>query len=119
LTPEQSLQQMLIDPPQPAHPDLLTKLLEHPDPGPMPPQPAESPPGRLFGQLPHHQVERMGRTQQSQQMHPPQLGRTQSATTPARKPPWTNIINESVGNIRGQQIQQAMRASGRENITHA
>jgi hypothetical protein len=88
LTPEQSLQQMLVDPAQTAHPDLLTKLLQHPHSRPMPTQPAEAPPSSLFGQLRHHQVERMSRGQQSQQMHAPQLGRTQSATTPTRKPPW-------------------------------
>jgi hypothetical protein len=110
---------MLIDPPQPAHPDLLTKLLEHPHPRPMPTPPAESPPSSLFGQLRHHQVERMGRCQQSQQMHTPPLGRTQSTTTPTRKPSWANIIDESIGNIRRQHIQQAMRAGWRKNITHS
>jgi hypothetical protein len=110
---------MLIDPAQPAHPDLLTKLLQHPYPRPMPTQPAEAPPSSLFGQLRHHQVDRMGRGQQSQQMYAPQLGRIQSATTPTGKPPRAKIVNESVGNIWGQQIQQAMGAGRRKNITHA
>jgi hypothetical protein len=110
---------MLIDPAQPAHPDLLTKLLQHPHPRPMPTQPAEAPPSSLFGQLRHHQVERVGRGQQCQQMRTPQLRRTQSATTPTRKSPWAKIVDESVRNIRGQQIQQAMGAGWRKNITHA
>jgi len=119
LTPEQLLQQILVDPAQSAHPDLLTKLLEHPRPRPMPTQPTETPPSRLFGQLRHHQVERMGGGQQGQQMHTPQLWRTQSATTPTRKSAWAKIVDESVGNVRRHQIQQTVGASGRKNISHS
>jgi hypothetical protein len=60
LTAEQALQQMLIDPAQPAHADLLPKLMQHSHPQPLPAQSAESAPSGLFGQLGRHQIERMG-----------------------------------------------------------
>jgi uncharacterized protein (DUF2252 family) len=81
LAAEQLAQQMLIDLAQSAHAHSLPKLMEHPHARPMPTQSAEAAPGRLFGKLGHHQVERMRRGQQRQQMHPPQLRRTQG--TPA------------------------------------
>jgi len=36
LAAQQSLQQMLIDPAQAAHPNLMAKLVQHPHPRPMP-----------------------------------------------------------------------------------
>ena len=53
LAPEQALQQVLIDPAQAAHADLLPKLVQHPRARPMPAQPAEPAPSGLFGQLSH------------------------------------------------------------------
>jgi len=49
LASKQSLQQMLIDPTQPAQADLPPKLVQHPHPGPVPTQPAETPPNGLLG----------------------------------------------------------------------
>jgi len=63
LAAHQSFQQVLIDPAQAADLDLLPKLVQHPYPGPMSPQPAEPTPGSLFGQLGHDQIERMRRGQ--------------------------------------------------------
>jgi hypothetical protein len=71
LATEQALQQMLIDPAQSAHANLLPKLVQHSRPRPMSAQPAETTPNGLFGQLDHHQIERMRRSQQGQQMHAP------------------------------------------------
>jgi hypothetical protein len=48
LAPEQAAQQLLIDPAQSTDPDPLAKLVQHPYPRPVPPQPAEASPGRLF-----------------------------------------------------------------------
>jgi hypothetical protein len=48
---------MLIDLAQSAHSDLLAKLMQHPHARPMPTQPTEPSPSRLFRQLRHHQVE--------------------------------------------------------------
>jgi len=53
LPPQQSLHQMLIDGTQSAHACGLTKLMEHPRGGQRAPQPGETPPRRLFGQLRH------------------------------------------------------------------
>jgi hypothetical protein len=100
LATKQSLQQMLMDPAQPAHTDLLPKLMQHPHAGPMPPQPAEPAPDRLFGQLRHHQIERMRRSQQRQQMHAPQLRRAQSAPPPTGELARPQIVDEGAGHIR-------------------
>lgn len=83
LASEQPLQQMLIDPAQPAHADLLPKLVQHPHPRPLPTQPDKPTPSRLFGQLRDDQIQRMRRRQQRQQMHPPQLRRAEGAAAPA------------------------------------
>jgi hypothetical protein len=63
LAAEQLAQQMLIDLAQSAHAQSLPKLMEHTHARPMPTQSAEASPGRLFGKLSHHQVERMRRGQ--------------------------------------------------------
>jgi hypothetical protein len=44
---------MLIDGPQPADPDRLPKLMEHPRGGQAVLQAGEAPPRSLLGQLPH------------------------------------------------------------------
>jgi len=118
LAAEQPLQQVLIDPAQSAHPDPLPKLMQHPHARPIPTQPAEASPGGLFGQLSHHQIERMRRGQERQQMHAPQLGRTQGATTAAGELAWAQIVDERVGHIRRQQVQQAVGAGGRKDRSH-
>jgi len=78
---------MLIDLAQSAHSDLLAKLMQHPCARPMPTQPTEPSPSGLFGQLRHHQVERMRGGQQRQQMHAPQLRRAEGTATPTSKLP--------------------------------
>jgi hypothetical protein len=118
LATEQPLQQVLIDPAQSTHPDLLPKLMQHPHPRPLPTQPAETTPGGLFRQLSHHQIERMRRSQRRQQMHAPQLGRTQSATTPTGGLALAHLVDESVGHIRRQQVQQAVGTGRRKIISH-
>jgi hypothetical protein len=59
LAAKQSLQQVLINPSQPTDADLLSELVQHPHPGPVPAQPAEPTPSGLFAQLCHDQIERM------------------------------------------------------------
>jgi hypothetical protein len=119
LATEQPLQQVLIDLAQSTHPDLLPKLMQHPHARPMPTQPTEPSPGSLFGQLRHQQIERMRRSQQRQQMHAPQLGTTQSATTPTGELARAQMVDESVGHIRRQQIQQTVGAGRRQDSSHA
>jgi hypothetical protein len=57
LAAQQALQQVLIDPAQPTHADLLPKLVQHPHAGTMSAQPAKPTPRRLFRQLGHDQIE--------------------------------------------------------------
>jgi len=90
---------MLIDPAQSTDTNLLPKLVQHAYAGPMPPQSAEPAPSGLFGQLRHHQIERMGRSQQDQQMQTPQLRRAQSASSSAGGQARTQIENEVVRHI--------------------
>jgi len=119
LAAEQALQQVLIDPAQAADPDLLTKLVQHPHPGPVAAQPAEPTPSGLFGQLSHDQIERMRRSQQRQQMHAPQLRPTEGAAPPASELARTQIVDESVGHVGRNQVQQVVSASGRKQNSHA
>jgi hypothetical protein len=119
LASEQAFQQMLIDPAQAAHTDLLPKLVQHPHAGPMPTQPAETTPCGLFGQLGYHQIERMRRSQQRQQMHAPQLWRTEGAASPAGELARAQVMNERVGHIRRHQLQQAVSSGGRKHNSHA
>ena len=74
---QQAAQQMLVDPPQPAHAHLLAELGKHPRARELSPQPGEAAPGRLFGQLCHDQVEGVGGGQHCQQMRAPKLGGAQ------------------------------------------
>lgn len=102
---QQAFQQVLIDPAQAADADLPPKLVQHPHAGPMATQPAEPPPGGLFGQLCHDQIERMRRSQQRQQMQTPQLRRAQSTPPPAGELARAQIVDERVGHIRRYQLQ--------------
>jgi hypothetical protein len=116
--PEQPPQQVLIDLAQSAHSHPLSKLMQHPRARPMPAQPTEVSPSGLFGQLRHHQTERMRRGQQRPQMHAPQLGRAQGAATPAGGLGRAQIVDESVGHIRRQQVEQTVGAGGWKNSRH-
>jgi hypothetical protein len=109
---------MLIDGPQPADPDRLPKLMEHPGRGQCGSQPGEAPPRGLFGQLPHQQIERMCGGQHRQQMRAPQLRRTQGVPPPACKTTWTNPGNEVIGRVRAHQFKQMVGAHGRQSQTH-
>jgi len=119
LATEQALQQMLIDPAQSAHANLLPKPVQHPHTRPMSAQPAETAPSGLFGQLSCHEIERMRRSQQRQQMHAPQLRRTEGAPPPAGELPRAQIVDERVGHIGRQQVQQAVGSGRWEHNSHA
>ena len=77
MPPQQPPHQMLIDAPQSTHARRLPKLMQHPGGGQRAPQPGEAPPRHLFGELRHEEIKRMRGRQRRQQMHAPQLGRTQ------------------------------------------
>jgi hypothetical protein len=105
---------MLVDGPQPVHTHRLSKLMEHPGRGQCGSQPGEAPPGGLFGQLRHEQIERMRGGQHRQQMRAPQLRRTQGVPPPAGKVARANLSNEIIGGIGTHQFKQLAGADGRQ-----
>lgn len=116
---QQSSHQMLLDAPQATDADRLPKLMQHPGGGQRAPQPGETPPRRLFGQLRHDQIEGMRGRQHGQQMGPPQLRGTQDVTASASEGARINPGDEVIGSVRTQQFKQAVGANGRQNQTHA
>jgi len=117
--PQQALDQMLVDGAQPAHTHGLPKLMEHPGRGQCAPQPGETPPRGLLGQLRHEQIERMRGRQHRQQMRAPQLCRTQGVPPTAGKVARANLGNEIIGGIGTHQFEQLAGADGRQSQTHA
>jgi hypothetical protein len=109
---------MLIDGPQPADPDRLPKLMEHPSSGRCVSQAGEPPPRGLFEQLPHQQIERMRGGQHRQQMRAPELRRTQGVPPPASKTTWTNLGNEVIGCVRTHHFKQMVGAHRWQSQTH-
>jgi len=110
---------MLIDRAQSAHAKSLPKLMQHPGGGQCAPQPGETPPRRLFGQLRHDQIERMRGSQHRQQMRAPQLRHTQNVTSPASEVARANLGDEGIRNVGTQQFKQTVGANGRQGETHA
>jgi len=115
---QQPLQQMLIDPPQSAHADLLAKLMQHPRRRRLPAQPGEPPPHGLLRQLRHQQVQRMGRGQHRQQMDAPELGRTQGVAPATSKSAHTNLRNHAIRDIIRKPFQQSIGADRRQSCAH-
>jgi hypothetical protein len=116
---QQPPHQILIDAPQSAHPNSLTKLMQHPGGGQRVPQPGETPPRRLFRQLHRDQIERMRGRQHGQQMGAPQLRRTQIMTPTTGESARANLGDEIIGCVRTHQFEQAVGANGRQSQTHA
>lgn len=116
---QQAAQQMLVDPPQPAHAHLQTELREHPRTGEMAAQPGEPAPGGLFGQLCHDQVQGMSGGQHRQQMHAPELGGAQAMPPATGNSARTQSSNEVIWNIIRKHFQQGDGADGRQRGDHA
>lgn len=110
---------MLVDPPQPAHAHLLAELREHSRRRELSPQPGELSPRGLFGQLRHDQVQGVGGGQSRQQMHAPELGRTQVMPPPPGESARPKSGDEVIGHITGKQFEQGNRANGRQRSNHA
>jgi hypothetical protein len=106
---------MLIDGAQPADTHVPPKLMEHPGGGQRVSQPGEASPRRLFGQLPHQQIEGMCGRQHCQQMGAPQLRRTQCVSPPASKLTRTNLGKEIIRDVRTHQFEQAIGTDGRQH----
>jgi hypothetical protein len=109
---------MTVDGSQPVHTHRLSKLIEHPDRGQCAPQPGETPPRGLLGQLCHEQIERMRGRQHRQQMRAPQLRRTQGVPPTAGKVARANLRNEIIGGVWTHQFEQLAGADRRQSQTH-
>lgn len=107
---QQPGQQMVVDPAQPAHAHLLPKLMHHPHTGQGPAQAAEPPPARLLGQLADDLIERVRGRQHGQQVHAPELGRTQGAAPAAGASAREKLRDERVRDIGRQLLQESNRA---------
>jgi hypothetical protein len=110
---------MLVDPSQPAHAHLLAELGKHPRRREISPQPGETPPGGLFGQLRHDQVQGVGRGEPRQQMHAPELGGAQAMPPATGEVTRTNSGDEVIGHITGKPLDQGDGADGRQWGSHA
>jgi len=111
---------VLVDETQPVDSQALAKLVEHPDigDGESVGQTSESPPVSLFGQHLDQEVEGMNRGEQSEQMESVQLGRTESSSAST---PWggrKQFVDELVGNIRVEFVQECDGAGGWEQGVH-
>jgi hypothetical protein len=110
---------MPVDGPQPVNPHLLSELMKHSRCGINPAQPGEAPPTRLFRKLSHHEIERMGGSQKSQQVNPPQLCGAQRMATTASKIPGAETSNEIIRHVTTHAFKQEVGANRRHNIAHA
>jgi len=88
------------------------KLMEHPCGGQGAPQPGETPPRRLLGQLRHQQVERARGGQHRQQMGAPQLGGAQGVPPPASAVLRAHLGDEVIGDVGTQQFEKLAGADG-------
>ena len=116
---QQAAQQMLVDPPPPAHAHLLAELRKHPRARELSPQPGEPAPVGLFGQLCHDQIQRAGGSEHRQQMRAPELGGAQVMPPATGKSARTKSRDEVIGHIIGKQFEQGNGADGRQRGNHA
>jgi len=110
---------MPVDGAQPSHSHLLSELMKHSRCGINTAQPGEAPPSRLFRKLSHHEIERMGGGQKSQQMNPPQLRGTQRMATTASKIPGAEAGDKIIRHVITHAFKQAVGADRWQNIAHA
>lgn len=110
---------MLVDAPQAAHAEVITELMEHPRRGTTAAQSRKPSPGRLLGQLRDDEVQRMGGSQEHEQMHAPELRRAQSVTATARAFTRAELGNAVIGHVRIQPFEQRARADRRQRWSHA
>jgi len=119
LATEQTPQQMLVDPPQPADAHLLAKLMQHARRRSLTTQLGKPPPDGLFGQLCHEQVHGVGGGQHCQQMRPPKLRGAQSMPPTTCGTARTKLRDKVIGHIVGNQFQQSIGTNRRQGIAHA
>jgi hypothetical protein len=117
--PQQTSEQVLVDAPQPLHAEVGAELVEHPGGGTVTPQPCEPPPRPLLGQLRDEEIERTGRRQQGQQMHAPELRRTESVTATAGVFARQELRKEVIGHVIVESFEQCARSNRRQSGGHA
>ncbi len=110
---------MLVDAPQSLHAQAGAELVEHPGGGTVTPQPCEPPPCRLFGQLRDEEIERTGHREQRQQMHPPELRRTESVAATAGAFAREKLSDEVIGHVIVEHFEQRVCSNRRQRGCHA
>jgi len=110
---DQRLEEGLIDLPQPQHTHTGPKRVEDANVryAMAMAQPGEIPPRALLGQQLRQQVEGMHRRQQRQQVRAPELGRTELPVWTANGPHGAMVVDEVVGNVWIEQVEQLVGAS--------
>ena len=115
---EQRLEDRFIDLPQSHHAQVGSKGIEDANirHALAMAQAGKAAPGALLRQHRREQIQRMDGGQQRQQMRAPELRRAES---PARAAIWTEaetFVDEIVGNIRIEQMEQTVGAGHRELV---
>lgn len=115
---DQRLEEGLIDLPQPQHDRSGAKRVEAANIGCAMAiaQPGEIPPRALLGQQPRQQIERMDRRQQCQQVCAPELGRAELPARTANGPHGAEVVDEVVGNIWIQHVEQLVGAGNGQGL---
>ena len=113
---KQRVQQLLVDPSQPADAHPFAKLVQHAhvrDGSPIG-QVREPSPGSLFGQQLQQEVERVDGSEQGQEVDSPQLGRAKAGSAAASVRERKGLIDELVGDVRREFVEQSGGAGGWE-----
>jgi hypothetical protein len=115
---DQRLEDRFVDLPQSHHAQMESKRVEDPNVwGAMAmAQASEAAPGRLFGKHPGQQIERMHRREQRQQMRAPELGRAEVPARAARRTEVPLCVDEVVGNVWIEQIEQTAGTGNRKAV---
>jgi hypothetical protein len=115
---DQRLENRFVDLPQSQDPHAGAKGVEDANIGSAlaMAQPGEIPPSALLGQQLGQQVERMHGGQQRQQMHAPELGGAELPTRAADGTCAPALVDEVVGNVWIEQVEQLVGAVDRKAV---
>ena len=80
------------------------------------PQSGERSPGRLFREHGHQEIDRVHGRQQRQQMHAPELGRTEPPPWAAHRPRGPALVDELVRDVRIEQGEVLGGAGLRQRV---
>ena len=118
---DHGLEQMPIDPPQPADAQAGPELVQDAHAGHLglAAQAGKLSPGALLRQHLDQEIQGMNRREQTQQMHPIELSGGVLAASPARGRRGPALIDEIIGNERSQQFEKFSGAGRRKVGVHA